>query len=186
MIKMFNLLSDACDLTLDRNTVNTHLILSENNKKATYLEGEQPYPDHPERFEHYEQVLCRESLTGRCYWEAEWSGWSHIAVTYRCINRKGGSECRFGLNEKSWSLVCSGKNYYARHNNARTDISAPSSCCNIIGVYLDQPAGSLSFYSVSSETGKMIHIYTFHSTFTEPLYAGFGVGVDSGSSVCLC
>ncbi len=186
MIKMFNLLSDACDLTLDRNTVNAHLILSENNKKATYLEGEQPYPDHPERFEHYEQVLCRESLTGRCYWEAEWSGWSHIAVTYRCINRKGGSECRFGLNEKSWSLVCSGKNYYARHNNARTDISAPLSCCNIIGVYLDQPAGSLSFYSVSSETGKMIHIYTFHSTFTEPLYAGFGVGVDSGSSVCLC
>ncbi|KAI2662233.1 NLR family CARD domain-containing protein 3 [Labeo rohita] len=180
----------ACDLTLDRNTVNTHLILSENNKKATYLEEEQPYPDHPERFEHYEQVLCSESLTGRCYWEAEWSGWSHIAVTYRGINRKGGSDCRFGLNEKSWSLVCSGKNYYARHNNARTDIPAPSSCSNmgsnIIGVYLDQPAGSLSFYSVSSETGKMIHIYTFHSTFTEPLYAGFGVGVDSESSVCLC
>uniref|UniRef100_A0A672QXV0 Protein NLRC3-like n=1 Tax=Sinocyclocheilus grahami TaxID=75366 RepID=A0A672QXV0_SINGR len=176
----------ACDLTLDRNTVNTHLILSENNKKATYLEEEQPYPDHPERFEHYEQVLCRESLTGRCYWEAEWSGWSHIAVTYRGINRKGGSDCRFGLNEKSWSLVCSGKNYYARHNNARTDIPAPSFCSNIIGVYLDQPAGSLSFYSVSSETGKMTHIYTFHSTFTEPLCAGFGVGVDSGSSVCLC
>ncbi len=62
----------------------------------------------------------------------------------------------------------------------------PHHCCNIIGVYLDQPAGSLSFYNVSSETGKMIHIYTFHSTFTEPLYSGFGVGVDSGSSVCLC
>ncbi|XP_051754422.1 NACHT, LRR and PYD domains-containing protein 12-like [Ctenopharyngodon idella] len=176
----------ACDLTFDLNTVNTHLILSENNKKATYLEEEQPYPDHPERFEHYEQVLCGESLTGRCYWEVEWSGWSHIAVTHRGINRKGGSDCRFGLNKKSWSLVCSGKNYYARHNNARTDIPAPSSCSNIIGVYLDQPAGSLSFYSVSSETGKMIHIYTFHCTFTEPLYAGFGVGVDGGSSVCLC
>ncbi|XP_026071690.1 NACHT, LRR and PYD domains-containing protein 3-like isoform X1 [Carassius auratus] len=176
----------ACVLTFDRNTVNTHLILSENNKKATYLEEEQQYPDHPERFEHYEQVLCRESLTGRCYWEAEWSGWSHIAVTYQGINRKGGSDCRFGLNKKSWSLVCSGKNYYARHNNARTDIPAPSLCSNIIGVYLDQPAGSLSFYSVSSETGQMIHIYTFHSTFTEPLYAGFGVGVDSESSVYLC
>uniref|UniRef100_A0A8C2CGU0 NACHT, LRR and PYD domains-containing protein 3-like n=1 Tax=Cyprinus carpio TaxID=7962 RepID=A0A8C2CGU0_CYPCA len=176
----------ACVLTFDQNTVNTHLILSENNKKATYLEEEQAYPDHPERFEHYEQVLCRESLTGRCYWEAEWSGWSHIAVTYRGINRKGGSDCRFGLNKKSWSLVCSGKNYYARHNNARTDIPAPLLCSNIIGVYLDHPAGSLSFYSVSSETGQMIHIYTFHSTFTEPLYAGFGVGVDSGSSICLC
>ncbi|XP_067311956.1 NLR family CARD domain-containing protein 3-like [Pseudorasbora parva] len=175
----------ACDLTFDLNTVNTHLILSENNKKATYLEEEQPYPDHPERFEHYEQVLCGESLSGRCYWEAEWSGWSHITVTYRGINRKGGSDCRFGLNDKSWSLVCSGKNYYARHNNARNDIPAPSSCSNIIGVYLDQPAGSLSFYSVSSETGKMIHIYTFHCTFTEPLYAGVGVGVDRGTSVCL-
>jgi len=44
------LCSDACDLTLDPNTANTHLILSEENSKITYVEECQPYPDHPERF----------------------------------------------------------------------------------------------------------------------------------------
>ncbi|XP_071370426.1 NLR family CARD domain-containing protein 3-like, partial [Centroberyx affinis] len=36
-----------------------------------------------------------------------------------------------------------------------------------VAVYLDWPAGSLSFYSVSPDT--VIHIHTFHTTFTEPL-----------------
>ncbi|KAF1385158.1 hypothetical protein PFLUV_G00127770 [Perca fluviatilis] len=39
----------SCDLTLDRNTVNRKLKLSDNNKKVTYVEDQQPYPDHPER-----------------------------------------------------------------------------------------------------------------------------------------
>ncbi|KAG1926879.1 E3 ubiquitin-protein ligase TRIM39-like [Pimephales promelas] len=62
--------------TLDLNTVNK-LHLSENNSVITYTDTElQPYPDHPDRFDHYEQVLCRESVCGRCYWEIEWSGYS--------------------------------------------------------------------------------------------------------------
>jgi len=53
----------------------------------------QPYPDHPERFDAYEQVVCVESLTGRCYWEAEWRGdGAEISVTYKGIRRKGESE----------------------------------------------------------------------------------------------
>ncbi|XDV16796.1 hypothetical protein PO909_016337 [Leuciscus waleckii] len=97
----------ACDLTLDPNTANTQHILSEDNRKVTHTKEHQPYPDHPERFELHEQVLCGESLTGRCYWEVEWSGSGHVAVAYKVINRKGGSDCRFGLNDKSWSLFCS-------------------------------------------------------------------------------
>ncbi|KAL0202326.1 hypothetical protein M9458_000344, partial [Cirrhinus mrigala] len=89
----------ACDLTLDPNTAHTQLILSEENKKITYAKDPQMYPDHPDRFELYEQVLSRESLTGRCYWEVEWSGSGHVAVAYKENNRKGGNDCRFGLNE---------------------------------------------------------------------------------------
>ncbi|XP_064872286.1 NACHT, LRR and PYD domains-containing protein 12-like, partial [Oncorhynchus nerka] len=64
----------VCSLTLDLNTVNRLLSLSDENRKLTCRKEKQPYPDHTERFENCRQVLCREALTGRCYWEVEWSG----------------------------------------------------------------------------------------------------------------
>ena len=85
-------------------------------------------------------------------------------------------------NDKSWLLDCSGNSYSARHNNKKTDIPAPSSRSSRVGVYLDWPAGTLSFYSVSSDT--LTHLHTFHSTFTEPLYPGFYVYTDSSVSLC--
>ncbi|XP_051982772.1 NLR family CARD domain-containing protein 3-like isoform X2 [Xyrauchen texanus] len=173
-----------CDLTLDPNTANTHLFLSEENTKVTHVE-DQSYPDHPDRFEHYEQVLCRESLTGRCYWEAEWSGWADIAVTYKKIGRKGRSDgCNFGLNEMSWNLSCIYGRFTAWHNKKSVDIRAPSPPSNRVGVYLDWSAGTLTFYSVS-DTHTLTHLHTFNTTFTEPVYTGFGV-FYSDCSVSLC
>ncbi|XP_038827467.1 NLR family CARD domain-containing protein 3-like, partial [Salvelinus namaycush] len=174
----------VCDLTLDLNTVNRHLCLSEENRKVTWRREEQPYPDHPELFEDCEQVLCREGLTGRCYWEVEWSGRrADIGVTYKGINRKGeGKDCWLGWNDKSWSLDCSDNSYTAWHNDNLTTIDVPSSGSHRVGVYLDWPAGTLSFYRASSDT--LTHLYTFTTTFTEPLYPGFGV-YDVDSSVCL-
>ncbi|XP_064871159.1 NLR family CARD domain-containing protein 3-like [Oncorhynchus nerka] len=110
----------VCDLTLDLNTVNRLLSLSEGNRKVTWRREEQPYPDHPERFEDWGQVLCREGLTGRCYWEVEWSGrrGAGIGVTYKGISRRGRvKDCCLGYNDKSWSLFCSDNSYIARHNN---------------------------------------------------------------------
>ncbi|XP_064816798.1 stonustoxin subunit beta-like isoform X1 [Oncorhynchus masou masou] len=174
----------VCDLTLDPNTVNRHLSLSEENRKVTWRTEEQPYPDHPERFEDWGQVLCREGLTGRCYWEVEWSGsGADIAVTYKGINRSGGgNDCVIGLNDKSWTLFCSDNSYTAWHNDNTTTIDVPSSSSHRVGVYLDWPAGTLSFYRASSDT--LAHLITFTSTFTEPLYPGFGVYYD-GNSVSL-
>ncbi|KAM4606544.1 protein NLRC3-like [Polymixia lowei] len=175
----------ACELTLDPNTVNRHLSLSERNRKVTKVEEKQSYPDHPERFYLHEQVLCREGLTGRCYWEVERRGQVNIGVTYRGIKREGGgNDCMIGRNDKSWCLICSDDGYSAWYNNRRTNISLRSSGCKRVGVYLDWSAGSLSFYRVSSDT--LTHIHTFHSTFTEPLYPVFGFGSGSGSSVSLC
>ncbi|XP_062307503.1 NACHT, LRR and PYD domains-containing protein 12-like [Osmerus eperlanus] len=173
----------ACELTLDPNTAYRKLSLSEDNRKVTWGEQEQPYPDHPKRFDDCAQVLCREGLSGRCYWEAEWSGrgWVSIAVTYKGISRRGrGDDCELGYNNKSWSLECHGNSYYARHNKKRTAIPDPPS--HRVGVYLDWPAGTLSFYTVSSDT--LTHLHTFHSTFTEPLYPVFRVGLDSSVSLC--
>ncbi|XP_058614841.1 NACHT, LRR and PYD domains-containing protein 3-like isoform X3 [Onychostoma macrolepis] len=175
----------ACDLTLDPNTAHTRLILSDENKSITCLRDHQPYPDHPERFDYALQVLCVESLTGRCYWETEWSGdEADISVSYKGINRKGGSNvCVFGFSNKSWSLWCFNNRFTVHHNNNITDIPADRSSSNRVGVYVDVSTGSLSFYSVS-DTHTLTHLHTFITTFTEPLCAGFGV--YSGFSVSLC
>uniref|UniRef100_A0AAY5EDJ4 B30.2/SPRY domain-containing protein n=1 Tax=Electrophorus electricus TaxID=8005 RepID=A0AAY5EDJ4_ELEEL len=177
--------NNACDLTLDPNTAHTHLSLSEGNRKVTFEKAQQLYPDHAERFDVWNQVLCRESLTGHCYWEVEWRGRVDISVTYKDISRKGDSgDCEFGRNLKSWSLFCSNNSYSACHNNKETVISAPPCSSNRVGVYLDWAAGTLSFYSVSL-THTLTHLHTLHSTFTEPLYAGFWL-LGPDSSVCVC
>uniref|UniRef100_A0A8P4KNG4 Protein NLRC3 n=1 Tax=Dicentrarchus labrax TaxID=13489 RepID=A0A8P4KNG4_DICLA len=163
----------SCELTVDTNTVNRNLKLSDNNRKVTSVREEQPYPDHPERFDYWFQLLCRNGLTGRCYWEVERRGWVHISVSYRRITRKGNSDdSRFGRKKQSWSLGCSDDvGYSVWHNNRRTSISSSSSVSNRVAAYVDCPAGTLSFYRVSSDT--LIHLHTFNTTFTEPLYPGF-------------
>ncbi|XP_033992005.1 NACHT, LRR and PYD domains-containing protein 1a-like [Trematomus bernacchii] len=181
----------SCGLTLDSNTVNRNLQLSDNNRKVTRVEEKQKYPDHPERFDGWPQLMCREALTGRCYWEVKWRGGVNISVTYRGIRRKGNREdCMFGWNNQSWRLYCYDGGYSVWHNKRATAISSsssPSSSSSSSGrvaVYLDHPAGSLSFYRVSSDT--LTHLHTFRTTFTEPLYAGFGFWLHGSSSVSLC
>ncbi|XP_075933366.1 protein NLRC3-like [Anarhichas minor] len=177
----------SCELTLDTNTVHGKLKLSDNNRKMTCVEKDQSYPDHPDRFDVCPQLLCRTGLTGRCYWEVEWRERVSVSVSYRGIRRRGDSEdCLFGMNDQSWSLLCSDGGYSVYHNKTRTPISSSSSSSGRVAVYVDCPAGSLSFYRVSSDT--LIHLHTFNTTFTEPLYPGFGFGfwLWSGSSVSLC
>ncbi|XP_036435841.1 NACHT, LRR and PYD domains-containing protein 12-like [Colossoma macropomum] len=175
----------ACKITLDPNTAHTQLSLYEGNRKVVCVREHQSYPDHPDRFDDYEQVLSKESLNGQCYWEAEWSNEAEMAVTYKGIHRKGSSDdCMFGLNEQSWSLIFSNNSYSVWHNQKRTIIPNPSFPSNRAGVYLDWLAGTLSFYSVSSDTQALTHLYTFHSKFIEPLYAGFRVGPDSPVRIC--
>ncbi|XP_033182644.1 NLR family CARD domain-containing protein 3-like [Anabas testudineus] len=172
-----------CQLTMDTNTVNRKLRLSDNNRKVTRVKEYQSYPDHPDRFDYWPQLLCSNGLTGRCYWEVEWSGYISISVSYRGIRRRGDNkDCVFGWNDQSWSLYSSDvSGYSVLHNKRRTFIS--SSVSHRVSVYVDCPAGTLSFYRVSSD--KLIHLHTFNTTFTEPLYPGFGF-LRFGTSVSLC
>ena len=164
------------------------LKLSNNNRKVTYVEKDQPYPDRPDRFDDWGQLLSRNILTGRCYWEVEWRGTVYISVSYRRISRKGnGDDCVFGWTDQSWSLECSDVigRYSVCHNKRETSISSSSSVSNRVAVYVDCPAGTLSFYRISSDT--LIHLHTFNTTFTEPLCAGFGLRlIHPDSSVSLC
>ncbi|KAG7454255.1 NLR family CARD domain-containing 3-like [Solea senegalensis] len=172
----------SCELELDTNTMHRKLKLSDDNRKVTRVTEDQSYPDHPDRFESWSQLLCRPGLTGRCYWEVEWRGTVYISLSYRGIKRKGNSfDCVFGRNDQSWSLICSDDHGNSVcHCGTRTPIM--SSVSHRVSVYVDCPAGTLSFYSVSSDS--LIHLHTFRTTFTEPVYPGFWV--CPGSSVSLC
>ncbi|XP_045544367.1 tripartite motif-containing protein 16 [Salmo salar] len=162
------LLQYYCQLKLDPNTAHTLLSLSEGNRKVTRTRQVQPYPDHPDRFTNYCQVLCREGLSGRCYWEVEWSGeWVYTAVSYKDISRTE-TDAGFGYNNKSWSLLYCRGGYCFKHNNVKTKVSGPQS--SRVGVYLDHKAGTLSFYSVS-DTMTLLH--RVQATFTQNLYPGF-------------
>ncbi|KAI4903206.1 hypothetical protein NFI96_026590 [Prochilodus magdalenae] len=179
----------ACELTLDPNTAHCNLCLSEGNRTATRVTELQPYGSNPERFSQCVYVLCRESLSGRCYWEAQFTDdLAGVALTYEGINRKGrGDDSTFGGDGTSWLLRCIGSSflYSVVHNNRNADIPAPSFYSNRVGVYLDWPAGILAFYSVSMDTHELTHIHTFYSRFTEPLYVGFIIGnVNSVMSLC--
>ncbi|XP_032426065.1 NACHT, LRR and PYD domains-containing protein 3-like [Xiphophorus hellerii] len=175
----------SCQLTINTNTVSRKLKLSEDNRKVTRVKELQSYPDHPDRFDYWYQLLCRTGLTGRCYWEVEWRGEVYISVSYRRIRRKGNSiDCLFGCNDHSWSLICSDDyGYSVWHNNIGTRLSS-SSVSNRVAVYVDCSAGVLSFYRVSSDS--LILLHTFNTTFTEPLIPGFGVWSYGSSSVFLC
>ncbi|XP_039622397.1 tripartite motif-containing protein 16-like protein [Polypterus senegalus] len=178
--------------TLDRNTLQRKLWLSEDQRMVTLGRESWPYPSHPERFDQLHQVLCIESLSGaRSYWEVQWSGrGAMIGVTYKSIGRKGaGNDCSLGRNNKSWGLWCSGSMYAAWHDNQETKIAAAR--CHRIGVYLDYPAGTLAFYGLS-ETA-MILLHKFETTFIKPLhpafcffyhYPGFYVNFDSSITIC--
>ncbi|XP_061581989.1 NLR family CARD domain-containing protein 3-like [Cololabis saira] len=182
----------SCQLTIDTNTVHNNIKLSDDQRKMMYVWTDQSYPDHPDRFDVHPQLLCREVLTGRCYWEVQWSRNVSVSVSYRKISRRGNSgDCRFGRNDHSWSLdrYLDGQ-YYVWHNKRETSIisSSPSSDSGRVAVYVDVPAGTLSFYEVVSD--RLIHLHTFNTNFTEPLCPGFGVWSWSrfgfGSSVSLC
>ncbi|XP_040914508.1 tripartite motif-containing protein 16-like [Toxotes jaculatrix] len=171
-------------ITLDPNTENRKLVLSEGNRKVTLgqsifgafkilMELQSTQLSSPCSFYRF-QMLSRETLTGCCYWEVEHSGdVVSVAVTYK-HSRGTEYERVFGNNDKSWAMYCFGNRLEFRHNNIRTSISDPLS--SRVGVYLDHRAGILSFYSVS-ETMTLLH--RVQTTFTQPLYVGLGVGYNS-------
>ncbi|XP_039620606.1 uncharacterized protein LOC120536346 [Polypterus senegalus] len=177
------LLKFSRQLILDPNTAHGRLHLSEGNRKVTYEKSKNiQHVSHPDGFNFWSQILCKDSLSGtRCYWEVEWSGEAAaIGVAYEGIERKGKSrQCLLGFNEKSWCLHCFDSSCSVWHNKKKTDISVP--CGHKIGVYVDGNAGSLSFYSIS-DTLTLLH--RFHTSFTEPLYPAFGPALDSNITIC--
>uniref|UniRef100_A0A3Q3GN16 B30.2/SPRY domain-containing protein n=1 Tax=Labrus bergylta TaxID=56723 RepID=A0A3Q3GN16_9LABR len=173
----------VCELEVDTNTLSRNLTLSADKRTVTYTEEDLPYPDHLNRFKS-PQVFCKNALTGRCYWEVECTGKVQVAVAYRRKNSREVIDLEFGDCDQSWCLRRSRHGGYKVCHNGRANISYPS-LSERVAVYLNHPAGILSFYIV--DAGMLLHLHTFKTTFTEPLYAGFAFqDSDYSSSVSLC
>uniref|UniRef100_A0A8C6WYY3 Uncharacterized protein n=1 Tax=Neogobius melanostomus TaxID=47308 RepID=A0A8C6WYY3_9GOBI len=172
----------AVKLTLDPSTAHKDLSLSDGNRKATReLNPALPVPN--ERFSFWNQVLCTQGLTGRCYWETEVDGRTCVGVAYAHMPRKAeGAESRLGQNESSWGLNCNREGFKAAHNGVVTAVPG-SLKSNRIGVLLDWRVGKLSFFGFHE--GELFHIFTFEANFTLPVFPAFHLAWI-GASIHLC
>lgn len=163
---------DSAHLSFDPDAAHKFLRLTGENRKVTNTTPWQhPYPDVPERFESWRQVLTKESFyLGRHYFEVDISGeGTHIGITYKSINRKGSesNSCITG-NNFSWCLQWNGRTFSAWHSDLETPLNVEK--FTRVGVYVDYTKGLLAFYGVE-ETMALIHEYK--AEFLEPLYAAF-------------
>ncbi|XP_018429319.1 PREDICTED: E3 ubiquitin-protein ligase TRIM39-like [Nanorana parkeri] len=168
---------EKSDISLDINTANYYIIVSQNLKSATYTDKPETRPDVPERFICRQVINTRSFSSGRHYWEVDVSGAKEwlIGVASKSIERKiAGDESFIGYNEKSCGLT-QRETLFARHKNSYIYLDSISSL-KTVGIYLDYDAGRLSFYQLC---GPIRHLHTFTATFTEPLYAAFYVFKDS-------
>lgn len=178
---IFFLSIDSSELNLNRSSACSQL--SVKNKSVSRRDVQQSSNSFGSHYQYQPtrtyQVLCNESLSGRCYFEVQFVGKGcSIMFSYDQISGRQG--VNFGSNDRSWKCDFPAANLCVRHNNQQTNICLVSK----IGVFLDQVAGTVSFYNVSD---KMTLLHRIQTTFSEPLYPGFSFQ-DWGnySSVTIC
>ncbi|XP_066521618.1 finTRIM family, member 86 [Hoplias malabaricus] len=179
------MLKFRCEPTLDQNSAYRHIRLSEGDCKATLRAENQNYPEHPDRFLYWRQVMCQQDLAGGpYYWEVEWTGQKvTIGVAYKNMLRSTTDDSsRLGHNEHSWTLYWSGTAFSFWHAGKETAVAGLKA--RRIGVYLDQHAGVLAFYRVSNNQAHQI--YCVKAEFSRPLCPGFRFWSGVGSTITIC
>ncbi|XP_073492170.1 E3 ubiquitin/ISG15 ligase TRIM25-like [Aquarana catesbeiana] len=161
------------DLLLDSDTAANSVLVSGDQKVASWVSGVLSRSDSSKRFTSYCQVFTKNSFfKGQHYWEVDTSEsdfWI-VGLTYASIPRKG-PESKIGNNEHSWCLNRAENGYLVIHNSLKSKLSLESPIQRL-GIYLDYEAGFLAFYQLC-DSAKLL--YTFHATFTEPLHPAFVV-----------
>lgn len=159
----------AVDVTLDPDSANPWLQLSQDRRQVRHLGAWQDLPDHPDRFDTVVIVLAREGFTsGRHYWEVQVGDkddW-YLGVARSSINRKG--RISVSTTQGYWALAMKkGQGY--RVSTSPPTLLALEPKPKRVGIYLDYEEGQVSFYDVRART----HIYTLKDTFTEKVLPFF-------------
>ncbi|XP_006775434.2 PREDICTED: E3 ubiquitin-protein ligase TRIM11-like isoform X2 [Myotis davidii] len=168
------------DMTLDPDTANPELVLSEDMQSVRRGDLRQPLPDSPERFDPGPCVLGREPLSsGRHYWEVEVgerASWA-LGVCRENANRKEKGELFAGNG--FWILVFLG-GFYNSSERAFAPLRDPP---RRVGIFLDYEAGHLAFYSATD--GSLL--YAFPETpFSGTLRALFSPLSSSPTPMTIC
>ncbi|XP_075999970.1 E3 ubiquitin-protein ligase TRIM39-like [Genypterus blacodes] len=138
----------AVDVTLDPNTANLYLILSDDEKQVHLGDVLKNLPDQPQRFEKI-GVLGKQSFSsGRFYFEVQVKGKTHwiLGVTTETSKRKGGF--KRSPQECYWTL-CLFENKLFGFDDPPVDLSLKSRP-EKVGVFVDFEEGLVSFYDVDA------------------------------------
>ncbi|XP_063069943.1 zinc-binding protein A33-like [Engraulis encrasicolus] len=158
-------------VTLDPNTANPSLILSEDLSSLRRGDEIQHLPDNPERFDFAASVLGSEAFnSGTHCWDVEVrenTGWS-VGVMTESLQRKGDFNSKSGL----WFIVCSSDRYWAWSTPQTATELRVQQRPQVIRVQLDFGKGHLTF----SDPDNSTLLCTFIHTFTEKVLPYFNTG----------
>jgi len=175
--------ADGRTPSLDPNSAHPWIVISQDLRTATRTGTRHPYPEHPDRFDVYPQVVSSESFSsGRHYWEVDVSSssWCRIGICLNSMRRKGkGSESTLGENPESWCFEKQDNKYTAIHNTQCTSLSVPGDP-ERIGFLLDCNAGKLTCFGDS----RVLHV--FRGNFMDPVKPAVGVYIYDDDSVRFC
>ncbi|XP_065421173.1 butyrophilin subfamily 1 member A1-like [Chrysemys picta bellii] len=147
---------EEANVTLDPDTVNPELVLSEDRKSVRWGHTRQDLPDNPERFDIELCVLgCEGFTSGRHCWEVEVGDgrfWS-VGVARESVRRKG--EISYSPDEGIWAVWRWGDQFQALTS---PEIPLPlSQIPSRIRVCLDCDQGQVTFIDAGDEAP----IFTF-------------------------
>ncbi|XP_062238855.1 zinc finger protein RFP-like [Platichthys flesus] len=169
-IRMKRMREHAVDLTLDPDTANYSLVISEDGKQVVSEDQIKldKVTDNPKRFHAYRQVLAKEGFTtGKFYFEVQVKGkisWI-IGVVRESVDRK--TPIGASVENGYWTFRFDEGKYKTSADSERKILKEE---LQKLGIFVDYNKGEVSFYNVDSKS--RIGCIT-GCGFTEKLYPYF-------------
>ncbi|XP_043086066.1 bloodthirsty-related gene family, member 31 isoform X2 [Puntigrus tetrazona] len=165
----------AVDVTLDPETANPSLILSDDGKQVSHGNIKQDVPENPKRFSMISVLAKQGFSSGRFYFEVQVKGktaWS-LGVSREYIKTKG--NLLTPVNG-FWAVTLRNETEYTAGETPSVSLSLKVKP-EVVGVFVDYEEGLVSFY----DAGHQSHIYSFTGqTFTDKLYPYFSPYLNKG------
>ncbi|XP_036964338.1 zinc finger protein RFP-like [Acanthopagrus latus] len=160
----------AVDVTLDPDTAQLYLMLSDDGKQVKHGDVKKNLPDNPERFDTCPCVLAKQSFSsGRFYYEVQVkdkTDWD-LGVARESINRKG--DITLNPQDGYWTICSRNINEYYAPADPSVRLSLKHQP-EKVGVFVDYEEGLVSFYDV--DAAALIYSFT-GCCFTQKLFPYF-------------